>query len=357
MNGLTDARRLVTTLIEPAVHAERLPLTVTARHLPGEPVGPNEAVAGPFAPFAVGDRWGGMWGTTWFRFSGNVPERWHGREVVALLHLGGARTVGFSAEGMVFDMALRPVQGLHHEHRRLPIADCAEAGAAVEFYVEAAANPIPRWHMADWPRLDPDYGGRPLYRLEQADLATRDREVEALWLDARLLLDLAERIPDRCYEILGAVESSLGLFAGGGAEAAVQAGAKLAPLLAEKGPEPAPGAGRHTLVGVGHAHIDTAWLWPLRETRRKCARTFANQLRLLERYPEHHFVCSQAAQYEWIRQDHPELFEAIRAQVAAGRWEPVGGMWVEADSNLPSGPRRRHRIRTGRGSTPTVRRL
>ena len=337
MTGVADARRFLATAVEPAVHPDRSPLGVIARHLPDEPLAPSEAVAGPFVPFRVGDRWGGMWGTTWFRFEAAVPEAWAGRQVCALIHLGGARTVGFSAEGLVFDPELNPVQGLHHEHRTVPIAEEAAAGQQVDFYVEAAANPIPRWHVEDWPRLDPAYSGTPLYALEQAELATLDHGVEALWLDARLLLDMAESMPERSAELLRVLEASFEVFADGGAAAAGRAAAMLAPELSRTGPEPGPAVGRHTVVGVGHAHIDTAWLWPLRETRRKCARTFANQLRLLERYPEHHFVCSQAAQYDWIRQDHPQLFESIRAQVAAGRWEPVGGMWVEADSSLPSG--------------------
>ena len=93
----------------------------------------------------------------------------------------------------------------------------------------------------------------------------------------------------------------------------------------------------NTVVAVGHAHIDCAWLWPLRETKRKCARTFSNQLRLLERYPEHHFVCSQAVQYQWMKDGYPDLYEQIVEQVRSGRWEPVGGMWVEPDTNIPSG--------------------
>ena len=93
----------------------------------------------------------------------------------------------------------------------------------------------------------------------------------------------------------------------------------------------------HTVTAVGHAHIDCAWLWPVRETKRKCARTFSNQLRLLERYPEHRFVCSQAVQYQWMKDGYPELYQEITEQVADGRWEPVGGMWVEPDTNVPSG--------------------
>jgi alpha-mannosidase len=92
-----------------------------------------------------------------------------------------------------------------------------------------------------------------------------------------------------------------------------------------------------TLTATGHAHLDIAWLWTLDQSRRKAGRTFHNVLRLMEQFPEYHFTQSQPQLYEYVRQDYPPLFEAIKARVAEGRWEPIGGMWVEADCNL-SGP-------------------
>jgi len=88
---------------------------------------------------------------------------------------------------------------------------------------------------------------------------------------------------------------------------------------------------------TGHAHIDLAWLWPLEETRRKARRTFYTVTGLIDRYPDFHFNQSSAQVYSWIEQDDPPLFEKIRTQVKAGRWEPIGGMWVEPDGNLLSG--------------------
>jgi alpha-mannosidase len=96
-----------------------------------------------------------------------------------------------------------------------------------------------------------------------------------------------------------------------------------------------PAEGRIWLTG--HAHIDLAWLWPLEETRRKARRTFYTVTGLIDRYPDFHFNQSSAQVYSWIEQDDPALFEKIRAQVKAGRWEPIGGMWVEPDGNLLSG--------------------
>ena len=91
------------------------------------------------------------------------------------------------------------------------------------------------------------------------------------------------------------------------------------------------------ITATGHAHIDVAWLWPLGQTRRKAGRTFQNVLRLMEQFPEYHFTQSQPQLYDFVRQDYPALFDAIKARVAEGRWESIGGMWVEADCNL-SGP-------------------
>jgi alpha-mannosidase len=85
---------------------------------------------------------------------------------------------------------------------------------------------------------------------------------------------------------------------------------------------------------TGHAHIDVAWLWTLGETRRKTERTFHNVIRYMEQFPSYHYSQSQPQLYEFIRQDQPQLFEQIKRRVAEGRWEPMGGMWVEADCNL-----------------------
>lgn len=88
---------------------------------------------------------------------------------------------------------------------------------------------------------------------------------------------------------------------------------------------------------VGHAHLDVAWLWTLSQTRHKAARTFATALRLMEEYPEFHFVQSQPELYLMVKEDYPELYKKVRTRVQEGRWEPTGGRWVEADCNIPSG--------------------
>jgi len=88
------------------------------------------------------------------------------------------------------------------------------------------------------------------------------------------------------------------------------------------------------ITAAGHAHLDVAWLWTLGQTRRKAGRTFYNAVRLMEQFPEFHFSQSQPQLYDFVRQDYPELFEIIKQRVCDGRWEPLGGMWVEADCNI-----------------------
>ena len=112
-----------------------------------------------------------------------------------------------------------------------------------------------------------------------------------------------------------------------------EAGAILSALLAHRN-----GTHTHRLSAIGHAHLDTAWLWPLAESYRKAVRTFSSQASYMDRYPEHRFACSQAQQLDWIRRRNP----AACTTASAGwrrrdSWVPVGGSWVEPDCNLPSG--------------------
>ena len=92
-----------------------------------------------------------------------------------------------------------------------------------------------------------------------------------------------------------------------------------------------------TVNVVGHTHIDVAWLWRLKHTREKAQRSFSTVLRLMELYDEYIFLQTQPQLYKYVKEDCPELYEKIRQKAAEGKWEPDGGMWVEADCNLSSG--------------------
>ena len=93
----------------------------------------------------------------------------------------------------------------------------------------------------------------------------------------------------------------------------------------------------HRISAIGHAHIDSAWLWPIRETVRKLARTVASMLDLLDSSDDFLYGMSSAQQYAWIRDFHPDLWQRLKAAVESGRFIPLGGMWVESDTVMPSG--------------------
>ncbi|MCF7859399.1 MAG: hypothetical protein K9N07_08805 [Candidatus Cloacimonetes bacterium] len=92
-----------------------------------------------------------------------------------------------------------------------------------------------------------------------------------------------------------------------------------------------------TAYSIGHAHLDIAWLWPIREMIRKGGRTFSTALRMLGKYPEYKFGASQPQLYEWIKLHYPNLFEEVKTAVKEKKWELQGAMWVEPDMNLTSG--------------------
>ena len=101
----------------------------------------------------------------------------------------------------------------------------------------------------------------------------------------------------------------------------------------------------------GHSHIDTAWLWPLEETERKCARTFSSILNLMEQYPEFRFIQSSPAQTVMVEKLYPSILKGMKKRVAEGRWEPNGAMWVEPDLNVPSGESLARQLLMGQSAT------
>ena len=333
---LVDARieRELHERVLPAVYNSSKPLTVSAWDVPGEPVAFEEAMKGDFRPFTIGDHWSRPWGTTWFRLNVDVPHAMVGPDLEAIIDLGFHQdAAGFQSEGLVW-MDGRPVQGIHPRRTGLPLPKVGPG--PLELYVEAASNPaFPGYRPSPLGSLA-TAGEKPLYRLRQAALALRDDTILALLLDGDVLLKLARALPaddPRRIRVLRGLEAAFNVLdLTDVATTAAAARRLLQPVLGLTAR-----AGAHRVVAVGHAHIDSAWLWPIRETKRKCARTFASAVRLMDDYPDYHFTCSQAAQYDWIERGHPTLFQAIRDKVAAGQWHPVGGMWVEPDMNLPSG--------------------
>ncbi len=251
-------------------------LKLSARLIRGEPVAYEEAIRGEFKQFRTGEPWGPPWSTTWFHVEGRVPDEWKGRRVVAVFDLGFSGPTGFTCEALAWKDG-RPWRGVDPNHPWLPVD-----GDTVDLYLEAAANPRAA-----------ESGEEPAASM----LALRVAPEPAF------VLRRAELVPW---------------------SPAAEAGHVL-------------DIGSHRITAVGHAHIDTAWEWPLREGKRKCARSWSTQLELMDAHPDYVFACSQPAQYAWMEESYPDLFARIERAVARGQWEPVGAMWVEADCNLPSG--------------------
>ena len=323
-----DDRRLIEDRIDrelfervlPLVHPHKLPMNVEA--------GPS---LDALRPLPVPSPWGPPWGTTWFRCRADVPAGWATRRVEAIIDLGfAADSPGFQCEGLVRGPHGEPLQGIHPRRTAVPVV--ADPGP-VEVIIEAASNPtFPQFRPS--PLGSPATAGEsPLYEFTRADLVVVDDEAEALLHDYDVLDGVMRTLAAtdrRRAQLLHVLARSLDALAGGATPAEVRA--VLAPALAKP---TSPSA--HRAIATGHAHIDTAWLWPIRETVRKCVRTFASAVALMDDAPDFVFSCSQAQQYDWVREREPELFDRIVAKVAAGQWVPVGGMWVEADMNLPSG--------------------
>jgi alpha-mannosidase len=338
----TRIRRTISDRIRPHVHWPSVRLEVTAWHVPGEPVPVADArgrlADGGFAPFEVGGRWGKPWGTTWFRLQGRVPDDWAGQTAELVVDFSTGVGAGFQSEGLLFRTAGDgPIRGIHPMHQAVPAALVADDDGTIDVLVEAAANPVVATSYRPTPLGDPATAGDELlYRLNRAELAVRNDDLWHLDLDLQVLGGLMRELAlddPRRHEVLRGIESALDAFdPRHPVETAGAARAALAPLWERHATDHA-----HRVSAVGHAHIDTAWLWPLRETVRKCTRTFASAVTLMDEYPEYRFACSQAVQYAWMEEHQPELFARIAEKVAEGRFLPVGSMWVEADANLPSG--------------------
>ncbi|MFE9172617.1 alpha-mannosidase [Streptomyces kebangsaanensis] len=326
-------RRVLDERIRPAVYPESVPLEVAVWHAPGEPVPVAEGLAAEPEPVEAGTRWGAPWGTSWFRVTGTVPEDWAGRTVEALLDLGFDENMpGFQCEGLVHLPDGTPVKGLSPRNQWVRIGAPVAGGEEVRLHIEAAANPV---ILANALLGDEETAGsEPQYTLARMDLAVFDETVWQLVMDLEVLGELMTELPadsQRRWEILRAVERALDAVDPQDVNAtAGRARAHLIDVLAA----PA-AASAHRISAVGHAHIDSAWLWPLRETVRKVARTAANMTALLEDEPEFVFAMSQAQQWAWLKEHRPEVWARVKKAVAGGRFVPAGGMWVESDTNMP----------------------
>ncbi len=301
-------------------------LTVEAWHTE-EPVTFNNRMSGtPIFP-KVGESWGKIWDCAWFHFTGVVPEAASGKTVVLLIDLGG--------EGCVFSDDGVPLQGLTNIRsgfdyslgrpgkKVYPLGNNAAPGFNIDLWIDGACNDL--------------FGSLPTGGiLHEAAIATCRTDIQSLVFDLEVLRELYDQLsPDtaRAARIMLAMYDAVLVASASQDQDSIEKAREILGVeLARRNQDAA-----LTVTAVGHAHIDLAWLWPLRETYRKCARTFSTVLRMMEKYPDYVFGASQPQIYEWIRDQYPALYRQIKERVAQGRWELQGGMWVEPDANMPAG--------------------
>lgn len=302
---------------------------------------PPDAKGGPelaFEKAPVGSRWGREWGTVWFRGECQIPADCAGRRVYY-------RMESF-ADKLLFVNG-KPFAGMNPWHSEVLLTPKASGKERFALHIDQyTGHRIPNvdpsrpfMHFHQFCGADP--GKDAPLELESSELVVEREQTAAFYYEADVLFQTAQTLDahslrratllDRLNEAVNLVpfhwESEDDL------EAACRAARKhIAPLLALKNGPTTP------MVGlVGHTHIDVGWLWPVRESIRKAAKTFSSMLHLMEHYPEMTFMQSQPCLLDMIEHEYPELLPRVKEAVKTGAWEPNGGMWVEADCNVTGG--------------------
>ena len=270
------------------------------------------------------DHWYGPDQHYWFRTEFTVPESFAGRSL--WLHLQTQIEEWDDAKNPQFLVFVDGVvtQGADMNHRDIRLAEHAEPGRTYRLELQAYTGIL---HaelnlLADVREIDPEVEGLyydlqvPLWGFGRLDPDGQPRhKLENVLNEAVNLLDLRTPYDENFCESVGKARAYL-------------AKALYTDL-----------AGHDEVIAscIGHTHIDVAWWWTVAQTEEKTCRSFSTVLRLMEQYPNYKFMSSQPQLYAFLKARYPELFEQIKARVAEGRWEPEGGMWVEADCNLTSG--------------------
>lgn len=279
----------------------------------------------PFEPFDCKTmHWYGPDIHYWFRADVTVPESFDGKPL--WMHVCTQIDEWDDAKNPQFLLFVdgKVTQGIDMNHRDVLLTRCAKAGETYRLELQAYTGILHTEFnlIVDLREIDPEIQGLyydlavPLQafpRLEPDGKPRRD--LERVLNDAVNLLDLRHPYDGNFYQSVSEARAFL----------------KQA-LYTDL-------AGDDDVIAtcIGHTHIDVAWWWTVAQTREKVCRSFATVLKLMEEYPDYKFMSSQPQLYYFLKERYPELYEQIKKQVAEGRWEPEGGMWVEADCNLTSG--------------------
>ncbi|XJZ26696.1 alpha-mannosidase [Bacillota bacterium Lsc_1132] len=284
---------------------------------------------GTWRTMNIRDRWEGRDKYLWLKALIPIPTHWRKQRIVGVFDFGktgGGNNSGF--ESMLY-LNGEPYQGVDMNHQEV-FFDGNLAGTTVEVCFRL------------WSGLEG--GGKPTlqeHQLKTAYIACLDNKVDDLYYTSKAALEtvkyLQENQPERQL-LLKAIDKAFFLIdwsiqgSDSFYDSLHQAQSKLNEEI-EQIPKNYP----VTVTAIGHTHIDVAWLWRLKHTREKAARSFSTVLRLMEQYPEYVFLQTQPQLYDYIKKDYPEIYKQIGKRVKEGRWETEGGMWLEADCNLTSG--------------------
>jgi alpha-mannosidase len=297
-------------------------LSCTA-YITKEPVPYTDRFSGQKKELKIGDHWGDLFDCAWLHFTGRVPEGYSVEELVLLLDVSG--------EGLCYDEKRGPVTGITHgsvaweygsiRKHTVPLNLLSIEDGVIDLWVDAGCNDLFGNYINSGD-------------LKEAHIALVYPELRAFYYDFYVLKDALSNLEDgpRRSCIIKALNDAINVIYDYTEEEAGKARAILKKELDKVGGTPS-----LTLNCIGHSHIDLAWLWPIRETKRKGARTFATVNHMMDRYEDYRFGASQPQLLQWMKEDYPQLFEAIKKRVKEGKFELQGGMWVEADTNLSGG--------------------
>ncbi|KAI0842089.1 glycoside hydrolase family 38 protein [Hypoxylon sp. FL0890] len=295
----------------------------------------KEAVAGEYTPAAVGQSFGPSWSTHWFKVVLQVPADLRNKEHLEFQW-------DSNSEGMVWTEDGKPLQGLTGGGERVEwiLPDSFRDGKEHTIYIEMACNGM-FGNPTGGDTIQPPDPNR-YFQLVKADICAVNLDARQLWIDTWIIGDAAREFPEDSWEqhkALNVVTNIIDSYVLGDKESLKKCRKIAQEYIGSNVDSSKVYDSGHVsqVFGIGHCHIDTCWLWPWAETKRKVARSWSNQCDLMDRYPELNFACSQAQQYKWLKALYPYAFDRVKQKVKEHRFHPIGGSWVEHDTNMPSG--------------------
>lgn len=295
----------------------------------------KEAMKGEYKPTRTGESFGPSWSTHWFKVVLKVPDDLLDKEHLEMHWDGGN-------EGLVWTEDGNPLQGLTGGGERVEwiLPKSFRDGKEHTIYVEMACNGM-FGNPAGGDTIQPPDPNR-YFQLAVADIRAVNMDARQLWIDTWMIGDAAREFPEDSWEqhkALNVATKIIDTFKVGDKDS-IKKCRKIAEEFIGVNVNSAKvydNDSKPQVYGIGHCHIDTCWLWPWAETKRKVARSWSNQCDLIDRYPELNFACSQAQQYKWLEKLYPYVFDRVKGKVKEGKFHPIGGSWVEHDTNMPSG--------------------